>query len=131
VHRDFNRVSRGFDVLISQPQVPDSAQSNSCQSLYNQYSAQRESLRKAQATSVTMTTSPIVAPSLASTHPLILELSSLRQQLHQYQKAAHQSAIQLQGARLELSLAREETASSRNRETQLRTEVETLRCVSV
>ena len=67
--------------------------------------------------------------SLPSSHPLIAELSSLRQQLSQYQKSAHQASIQLQGAKLELSLLQERYASLENSEAYLRQEVESLRYV--
>ena len=66
---------------------------------------------------------------LPTTHPLINELTSLRQQLHQYQCSAHQSAIQLQGAKLELSLAREEVGKLKSSHEALQAEVETLRQV--
>jgi len=67
---------------------------------------------------------------LPSSHPLISELSSLRQQLHQYQRSSHQTAIQLQGSRLELSLANEECAVLKSSEEALRAEVEVFRLVS-
>lgn len=69
------------------------------------------------------------APSLPATHPLVIELSSLRQQLAQYQKASHQSGIQLQGTRLELSLATEQLDSLRREKDALSEEVEVLRSV--
>ena len=65
--------------------------------------------------------------SLSPTHPLMSELASLRQQLHQYQKAAHQSSIQLQGSRLELSLLKEKNVALEGTEATLRAEVESLR----
>jgi hypothetical protein len=68
--------------------------------------------------------------SLPSSHPLIAELTSLRQQLAQYQKSGHQSAIQLQGARLELNLAKEETAVLRETNDTLRSEITVLRYVT-
>lgn len=67
---------------------------------------------------------------LPTSHPLIAELSSLRQQLHQYQRSAHQSAIQLQGARLELSLSKEEKGVLREQADNLRKEVQILRCAA-
>lgn len=71
------------------------------------------------------------APTLASNHPLMAELASLRQQLAQFQKSGHQSAIQLQGARLEVSLAKEECQVLRETNETLRSEVDVLRYVSV
>lgn len=68
---------------------------------------------------------------LPPSHPLLAELASLRQQLAQYQKSGHQSAIQLQGARLELSLAKEECSVLRETNTTLRSEVDVLRSVYV
>ena len=67
--------------------------------------------------------------SLPSSHPLIAELTSIRQQLAQYQKSGHQSGIQLQGARLECSLAKEETALLRETNDTLRSEITVLRYV--
>ena len=64
---------------------------------------------------------------LPSSHPLIAELTSLRQQLAQYQKSGHQSAIQLQGAKLELNLAKDETAHLREANDTLRSELQILR----
>jgi hypothetical protein len=64
---------------------------------------------------------------LPSTHPLVAELTSLRQQLAQYQKSGHQSAIQLQGARLELNFAKEESAVLRETNDTLRSEINVLR----
>jgi chromosome segregation ATPase len=64
---------------------------------------------------------------LPSTHPLVAELTSLRQQLAQYQKSGHQSAIQLQGARLELNFAKEESAVLRETNDTLRSEIDVLR----
>ncbi|EIW69818.1 hypothetical protein TREMEDRAFT_12156, partial [Tremella mesenterica DSM 1558] len=72
-------------------------------------------------------TSKLPSTSLPPTHPLILELTSLRQQLHQYQTSAHQTAIQLQGTRLELSLAKEESMGLRQTCEVLKREVEILR----
>ncbi|ORY35668.1 hypothetical protein BCR39DRAFT_511403 [Naematelia encephala] len=68
-----------------------------------------------------------IASALPTSHPLITELTSLRQQLLQYQKAAHQSNIQLQGSRLELSLVKEENAVLRDQGDSLRKELEILR----
>jgi len=68
---------------------------------------------------------------LPSSHPLIAELTSLRQQLAQYQKSGHQSAIQLQGARLEVNLAKEESTNLREANDTLRSELQILRYVSV
>lgn len=67
---------------------------------------------------------------LPLSHPLILELASLRQQLQQYQKASHQSSIQLQGSKLELNLLKERYIHLENVESTLRAEVNTLRYVS-
>ncbi|RXK41776.1 hypothetical protein M231_01011 [Tremella mesenterica] len=72
-------------------------------------------------------TSKLPSTSLPPTHPLILELTSLRQQLHQYQTSAHQTAIQLQGTRLELSLAKEESMGLRQTCEVLKREIEVLR----
>jgi hypothetical protein len=72
-------------------------------------------------------TSTSHAHTLATSHPLMAELASLRQQLVQYQKSGHQSAIQLQGARLELSLAKEECHVLRETNDTLRSEVNVLR----
>lgn len=66
---------------------------------------------------------------LPTSHPLITELISLRQQLGQFQKSAHQTGIQLQGARLELSLVKEENAVLREGNNTLKSEVDVLRCV--
>jgi hypothetical protein len=66
---------------------------------------------------------------LPSSHPLIAELTSLRQQLSQYQKSGHQSAIQLQGAKLELNLAKDEQAHLREANESLRSELQILRYV--
>jgi hypothetical protein len=66
---------------------------------------------------------------LPSSHPLIAELTSLRQQLSQYQKSGHQSAIQLQGAKLELNLAKDEQAHLREANETLRSELQILRYV--
>lgn len=71
--------------------------------------------------------SPTHPSTLPLSHPLILELASLRQQLQQYQKAAHQSSIQLQGSKLELNLLTERYANLENVEASLRAEVDTLR----
>ncbi|WRT70544.1 uncharacterized protein IL334_007542 [Kwoniella shivajii] len=75
---------------------------------------------------------PSPAPALLSTplpasHPLIAELTSLRQQLSQYQKAAHQASIQLQGIRLELALSREKEDKAHREKEGLKREVEVLR----
>jgi len=64
---------------------------------------------------------------LPSSHPLIAELTSLRQQLAQYQKSGHQSAIQLQGAKLELNLAKDESTHLREANDTLRSELQILR----
>ena len=64
---------------------------------------------------------------LTPAHPLMLELASLRQQLHQYQTTAHQASIQLQGSRLELSLVKEENAVLKKTCDTLRAESEVLR----
>lgn len=67
------------------------------------------------------------ASTLSPSHPLMAELASLRQQLAQFQKSGHQSAIQLQGARLELSLAKEESQVLKETNDTLRSELEVLR----
>ena len=67
------------------------------------------------------------ASALAPSHPLMAELASLRQQLAQFQKSGHQSAIQLQGARLELNLAKEETQVLKETNETLRSEIDVLR----
>jgi len=66
-------------------------------------------------------------PALSPSHPLAAELTSLRQQISQYRAAAHQAAIDVQGVRLELELAREEAAGLRSTNAALKEEVETLR----
>ncbi|WWC65362.1 uncharacterized protein I303_107980 [Kwoniella dejecticola CBS 10117] len=70
--------------------------------------------------------SPPTTP-LPTSHPLIAELTSLRQQLAQYQKAAHQASIQLQGVRLELTLAQEKESRWERERDGLKKEVEVLR----
>ncbi|WVF68027.1 hypothetical protein IAT40_002789 [Kwoniella sp. CBS 6097] len=67
------------------------------------------------------------SPSLPTSHPLIAELTSLRQQLSAYQRASHQAAIQLQGARLELALSQEEGNQAKRENEGLKKEVDTLR----
>ncbi|RSH85139.1 hypothetical protein EHS25_004946 [Saitozyma podzolica] len=67
------------------------------------------------------------APPLSPSHPLIAELSALRNQLAQYQKQAHQSSIQLQGARLELALAKDQNAGLISAVESLKSEVNVLR----
>ena len=64
---------------------------------------------------------------LPTSHPLIAELSSLRQQLQQYQKVNHQSGIQLQGAKLELNLLKDKYGALESTANNLRAEVESLR----
>lgn len=78
-----------------------------------------------------MAPSSSYAPTLAPSHPLMAELASLRQQLAQYQKSGHQSAIQVQSARLELSLVKEECHVLRETNETLRSEVNVLRYVKV
>ena len=75
---------------------------------------------------VAMAAPPVNLP---TSHPLITELSSLRQQLQQYQRAAHQSAIRLQVTKLELSLLREDNAVLKGKEEALSKEIEVLRQV--
>lgn len=70
---------------------------------------------------------PPPTPTLPTTHPLILELSSLRAQLSQYQYASHQTGIQLQSARLELALTRENEQGLLKRIEALQKEVDVLR----
>lgn len=70
---------------------------------------------------------PPPTPTLPITHPLILELSSLRAQLSQYQYASHQTGIQLQSARLELALAKESEQGLLKRIEGLQKEVDVLR----
>lgn len=65
--------------------------------------------------------------SLPTSHPLILELASLRTQLAQYQHASHQSAIQLQGSRLEHSLLKDQNVSFASTLSALQAELEILR----
>ncbi|WVQ95587.1 hypothetical protein IAU59_002684 [Kwoniella sp. CBS 9459] len=67
------------------------------------------------------------SPSLPTSHPLIAELTSLRQQLSAYQRASHQAAIQLQGARLELAISKEEGDKAKRESEGLKKEVDTLR----
>ncbi|KAK4688628.1 hypothetical protein P7C73_g1473, partial [Tremellales sp. Uapishka_1] len=64
---------------------------------------------------------------LPASHPLINELTSLRQQLYQYQKSAHQTGIQLQGSRLEAALVKEENVSLRETAESLTVEAQVLR----
>ena len=64
---------------------------------------------------------------LPTTHPLINELASVKQQLTQYQKSAHQSAIQAQNARHELLALKEQCAGLRSSNTALREEADLLR----
>ncbi|KAL7424091.1 hypothetical protein Q5752_001676 [Cryptotrichosporon argae] len=66
-------------------------------------------------------------PTLSPSHPLVAELSALRYQLGQYQRAAHQSAIQVQAGRLELELARDEAGRLRDANEALRIEIDVLR----
>nr|XP_019000654.1 uncharacterized protein I203_06699 [Kwoniella mangroviensis CBS 8507]OCF64115.1 hypothetical protein I203_06699 [Kwoniella mangroviensis CBS 8507] len=73
--------------------------------------------------------SPPITP-LHTSHPLIAELTSLRQQLAQYQKAAHQASIHLQGVRLELALSKEKEERWTREKDVLEREVEVLRRVS-
>lgn len=69
-----------------------------------------------------------MAPSsLPAAHPLILELSSLRTQLAQYQHSSHTAGIQLQGSKLELSLIRDQNASLASTFAVLQAELEVLR----
>lgn len=70
---------------------------------------------------------PPPTPTLPTTHPLILELSSLRAQLSQYQYASHQTGIQLQSARLELALAKESEQGLLKRIDGLQKEIDVLR----
>lgn len=70
---------------------------------------------------------PPLTPTLPTTHPLILELSSLRAQLSQYQHASHQTSIQLQSARLELALTKENEQGLLKRIEALQKEVDVLR----
>ena len=67
--------------------------------------------------------------SLSQTHPLIAELASLRQQLVQYQKAAHQSASQLQASRREILSLQESNRYLKGKASALTAEVEELRYV--
>ena len=64
---------------------------------------------------------------LPSSHPLILELDSLRSQLAQYQNAAQKSGIQLQTARLEASIAQSRIAPLKHAVAALQAELATLR----
>ncbi|WVO17567.1 hypothetical protein L204_105264 [Cryptococcus depauperatus] len=70
---------------------------------------------------------PPPTPILPTSHPLIIELTSLRSQLAQYQHAAHTAGIQLQGARLEAALAKEREESTKQWGENLEREVEILR----
>jgi hypothetical protein len=70
---------------------------------------------------------PQPPPALSPTHPLAAELTSLRQQISQYRAAAHKSAIDVQGVRLELELAKETATGLRTTNAALSHEVETLR----
>ncbi|WWC72452.1 uncharacterized protein I206_106414 [Kwoniella pini CBS 10737] len=72
-----------------------------------------------------LSSTPIIP--LPNSHPLIAELTSLRQQLSQYQKAAHQASIQLQGVRLELTLSQEKEIRWERERDSLKKEVEILR----
>jgi hypothetical protein len=71
------------------------------------------------------------AQPLSPTHPLSLELSSLRTALAHYQAAAHQSAIQLQGLSLELSLLKDADKALKDENDVLKREVQVLRYVAL
>jgi hypothetical protein len=64
---------------------------------------------------------------LPATHPLTAELAAVRAQLSQYQHAAHQTAIQLQGSRLELALNKEQNVILRQQVENIKQELEILR----
>lgn len=64
---------------------------------------------------------------LPASHPLILELTSLRAQLSQYQQLSHKSGIQLQGSRLEASLIKDENAQLKAILSTLQSELQILR----
>lgn len=68
---------------------------------------------------------------LPASHPLLLELESLRGQLLQYQNAAHKSGIQLQTARLEASIAQSRVNPLKQAIIALQAEVDTLRSTPV
>ncbi|WWD20586.1 hypothetical protein CI109_105062 [Kwoniella shandongensis] len=70
---------------------------------------------------------PTTQHHLPSSHPLIYELTSLRQQLAQYQRTTHQAGIQLQSARLEAELRKEEAESVKRNNDSLKKEVDILR----
>jgi hypothetical protein len=64
---------------------------------------------------------------LPATHPLLLELTSIRAQLQHYQRASHQASIQLQGSKLETSLTKDQNASLLSQLSTLQAELEVLR----
>ncbi|WVQ70629.1 hypothetical protein IAR50_000149 [Cryptococcus sp. DSM 104548] len=64
---------------------------------------------------------------LPATHPLLLEIASLRAQLAQYQSIAHTSSIQLQGSRLETSLSNDSLEKTQRVHESLLKELEILR----
>lgn len=68
-----------------------------------------------------------MSPSLPTSHPLILELSSLRGQLAQYQHSSHTSQIQLQGSRLETTILKDQNASLSSTLSALQAELDILR----
>lgn len=72
-------------------------------------------------------TTAIPQPSLPPTHPLSIEIQSLKQQINQYRQIAHQSFIEIQGVRLELELKKDEVTGLERKNEALKQEVETLR----
>ncbi|EJT50787.1 hypothetical protein A1Q1_08045 [Trichosporon asahii var. asahii CBS 2479] len=72
-------------------------------------------------------TTAIPQPSLPPTHPLSIEIQSLKQQISQYRQIAHQSYIEIQGVRLELELKKDEVTGLERKNEALKQEVETLR----
>ncbi|ODN82765.1 hypothetical protein L202_01043 [Cryptococcus amylolentus CBS 6039] len=64
---------------------------------------------------------------LPVTHPALLEITSLRSQLAQYQSIAHTSSIQLQGSRLETSLTKDKLEKTHRVHESLLKELEILR----
>ena len=74
-----------------------------------------------------MSSKPYNGPVLSSTHPLILELTSLRQALADSQKSAHESCTTLLLTENDLSTTKKETDHLRQTLTALQAEVELLR----
>jgi hypothetical protein len=74
-----------------------------------------------------------VPPTMAkiSTHPLSLELHSMRTSLSKFQHVAHHASMQLQGKVMEVTLGRERESRLESLVKLLETELESLRSVQV